>query len=211
MLDYTEYTKLLIGLLAIINPVGAVPIFVALTSEATPAERRRIIRAALVAVLTILLISLFFGQALLDFFGISISSFRVGGGILILLMAIAMLQARTSPTSHTEEELQTDDPATSVAVVPLAIPLLAGPGAISTVILYAHRGHGTVHYALATIDILLVVLIQGMVFLLVPWITRYVSQTGINIFTRIMGLILAAIAVEFIANGLKGLFPALAG
>ncbi len=207
MLDYTEYTKLLIGLLAIVNPLGAVPIFVVLTSEATQAERKKIIRVALLAVAIILLMALYFGQAILDFFGITISSFRVGGGILILLMAIAMLQAKVSPAAHTEEELEAGE---SVAVVPLAIPLLAGPGAISTVILYAHRGHGTLHYALASLDILLVVLTLGLVFLLVPWITRYVSQTGINIFTRIMGLILAAIAVEFIANGLKGLFPALA-
>jgi MarC family membrane protein len=207
MLDYTEYTKLLIGLLAIINPLGSVPIFVALTPEATQAERMKIIRVALLAVAIILLVSLFLGQAILDFFGITISSFRVGGGILILLMAVAMLQAKVSPAAHTEAELETGE---SVAVVPLAIPLLAGPGAISTVILYAHRGHGTLHYALASLDILVVVLILGLVFLLVPWITRYVSQTGINIFTRIMGLILAAIAVEFIANGLKGLFPALA-
>jgi len=211
MLDYTEYTKLLIGLLAIVNPLGSVPIFVALTSELNSTERRRVIRVALLAVAIILLVALYFGQALLDFFGITISSFRVGGGILILLMAIAMLQARTSPASHTEEELQTGDGAASVAVVPLAIPLLAGPGAISTVIVYAHRGHGTLHYALASLDILVVVLILGLVFALVPWITRSVSQTGINIFTRIMGLILAAIAVEFIANGLKGLFPALSG
>lgn len=208
MLDYTEYTKLLIGLLAIVNPLGSVPIFVALTSEASDAERKKIVRVALLAVAIILLVSLFFGQMILDFFGITISSFRVGGGILILLMAIAMLQAKVSPAAHTEDEVQAGE---SVAVVPMAIPLLAGPGAISTVILYAHRGHGTLHYALVSLDILLVVLLLGLVFLLVPWITRYISQTGINIFTRIMGLILAALAVEFIANGLKGLFPALSG
>lgn len=211
MVDYTEYTKLLIGLLAIINPLGAVPIFVALTSDSSEAERRKIIRIALTAVAVILLASLFFGQVLLDFFGISISSFRVGGGILVLLIAIAMLQARVSATHHTEEEIQNAEQKESVAVVPLAIPLLAGPGAISTMILYANRGHGPLHYAIASLDILILVVILGVMFKLVPWITRYINQTGINIATRIMGLILAAIAVEFIANGIKGLFPVLAG
>jgi len=125
------------------------------------------------------------------------------------LMAIAMLQARVSPISQTAEEAREGESKESVAVVPLAMPLLAGPGAISTVILYAHKNPGVSHYVAMSVDILIVGFLLWVVLQLVPWISRHVSQTGINIFTRIMGLILAAIAVEFIASGLKGLFPAL--
>ena len=208
-MDYTEYTKFLIGLLAIVNPFGAIPIFVALTSDVKESERKRIARIIVVAVTTILLVSLMFGERVLHFFGITINSFTVGGGILILLMAISMVQARISPVSHTEEEAQESESKTSVAVVPLAMPLLAGPGAISTVILYAHKDAGVSHYLMMGIDILILAGVLWTVLQLVPWISRHVSQTGINIFTRIMGLILMAIAIEFIANGMKGLFPVL--
>lgn len=208
-MDYTEYTKFLIGLLAIVNPFGAIPIFVALTSDAPDAERRRIARIVVIAVTTILLISLAFGERVLRFFGISINSFTVGGGILIMLMAISMVQARISPVSHTKEEARESESKTSVAVVPLAMPLLAGPGAISTVILYANKAAGVSHYLFMGLDILILAIVLWTVLQLVPWISRHVSQTGINIFTRIMGLMLMAIAIEFIANGMKGLFPAL--
>lgn len=208
-MDYTEYTKFLIGLVAIVNPFGAIPIFVALTSDVKEGERKRIARIIVVAVTTILLVSLMFGERVLHFFGITINSFTVGGGILILLMAISMVQARISPVSHTEEEAQESESKTSVAVVPLAMPLLAGPGAISTVILYAHKDAGVSHYLMMGVDILILAGVLWTVLQLVPWISRHVSQTGINIFTRIMGLILMAIAIEFIANGMKGLFPAL--
>ncbi len=208
-MDYTEYTKFLIGLLAIVNPFGAIPIFVALTSDVQDAERKSIARIIVIAVTMILLVSLVFGEMVLRFFGITINSFTVGGGILIMLMAVSMVQARISPVSHTKEEARESESKTSVAVVPLAMPLLAGPGAISTVILYAHKDAGVGHYLMMGIDILILSSVLWTVLQLVPWITRHVSQTGINIFTRIEGLILMAIAVEFIANGMKGLFPAL--
>lgn len=209
MLEYTEYTKFLIALLAIVNPLGAVPIFVALTSGAPALERKRIGKIVIASVLIILFAALLIGDGLLQFFGITIHSFSVGGGIIILLMAISMLQARRSHISQTPEETREGESKDSVAVVPLAMPLLAGPGAISTVILYAHKDTGASHYAVMAVDILIVGFLLWLVLKLVPWISRHVSQTGINIFTRIMGLILAAIAIEFIASGLKGLFPVL--
>jgi multiple antibiotic resistance protein len=125
-------------------------------------------------------------------------------------MAIAMLHARTSPVRQTEEEATESVEKESVAIVPLAMPLLAGPGAISTVILAAHKGSGVGHYAVVVVGIIALSLVVWGALRLSPWISNRVGATGINIFTRIMGLILAAIAVEFIANGLKGLFPALA-
>ncbi len=209
MLEYTEYTKILIGLIAIINPLGAVPIFVSLTSNVSATERKKIARIVVFAVTVILVVALLFGELILGFFGISINSFRVAGGLLLILIAIPMLHARTSDAVSTEQETAAAETRESVAVVPLAMPLLAGPGAISTVILYAHRSSTPLHYSLVGLDILMVGALLWLVLELVPWFSKHISQTGLNIFTRIMGLLLTAIAVEFIANGLKGLFPVL--
>lgn len=208
MLEYTEYTKFLISLLAVVNPIGVVPIFITMTADLTSDEQRRIAKLVVLATATVLLVSLFFGELVLNFFGISINSFRVGGGIMLLLMAISMLN--TSHTTIRQHREIAEQASESMAVVPLAIPLLAGPAAISTVIINAYKGHGFEHYALMSLDIIVLTVILALLFLLMPWIASRISTLGINISTRIMGLILAAIAVEFIANGLKGLFPVLA-
>ncbi|HBI14228.1 MAG TPA: MarC family protein [Desulfobulbaceae bacterium] len=209
MLEYPEYMKMLIGLIAIVNPFGVIPIFISLTSDVDISERRTVSKITTYSVLTILLLSLFFGEFVLNFFGITINSFLVAGGLLILLLAISMMHAKTSRIKRTAEEAEESEGKNSIAVVPLATPLLAGPGAISTVILYAHKGTGLRHYLIVGLIILALTLFLYIVFKCVPYISKYISQTGINVFTRIMGLILAAISIEFIASGLKGLFPAL--
>jgi multiple antibiotic resistance protein len=209
MIDITEYVKIMVGLVAIVNPVGAIPIYVSLSAEMAAADQSKLPGVIAVAVTAILLAALFFGELILEFFGITIDSFRVGGGILLLIISISMLHGKTSGTKHTREELEESGDKDSVAIVPLSTPLLAGPGAISSVILSSHRGAGILHYTLIATDILLLGLLLWVVLRLTPWISKNISKTGINIFTRIMGLILAAIAVEFIANGLKGLFPVL--
>lgn len=210
MLEIHDYIKIFISLLAIVNPIGAMPIFLDVISDMPDSLRLRIINSVAVTVGLILLVSLFFGQFILEFFGISIHSFRVGSGILILLMAISMLHAKISPISQTKEEADESRDKESVAIVPLSIPLLAGPGAIGTVIIDAHRATGITHYAIISLEIGILSLVLWIVLRLSPFISKHISATGINIFTRIMGLILAAIAIEFIANGLKGLFPSLA-
>jgi multiple antibiotic resistance protein len=213
MLEFTEYTKIFIALLAIVNPIGAIPIVIALTADASEEEFKRTTKTTVISVLVILVTALFTGEFLLGFFGISINSFRVAGGILLLLMAISMLHARHSAITFSKEDAdhdRKDDSRESVAVVPISMPLLAGPGAISTVILYTNKSHAPLHYLCMGVDILLLVLVLWVAFLAIPWISKHTSQTGINIFSRVMGLVLAAIAVEFIANGIKGLFPALA-
>lgn len=211
MLEYNDYIKIFIALLAVVDPIGTVPIVAALTAHSKAVDVRTIAKTVVLAVTTILLLALFFGEDLLLFFGISLSSFRVSGGILLMLMAISMLQAEISPTVQTREEAREGEAKQSIAVVPLAMPLLAGPGAISTVILYAPGGSGIKHYLLMSLDIIAVAVISWIVLSSIPWLTRHLSKTGINIFTRLMGVILSALAVEFIASGLKGLFPVLAG
>lgn len=211
MLEYTDYIKIFIALLAVVDPLGVMPIIAALTARAEKSELKKIARTVALTVMTILLFTLFFGEKLLIFFGISIHSFMVSGGILLMLMAISMLQAKTSETVQNKDEAEESEVKESIDVVPLSMPLLAGPGAISAVILYAQSGSGSTHFLVISLEIIVVAAILWVVISWIPWLTRHLSQTGINIFTRLMGLILSALAVEFIAAGVKGLFPALTG
>jgi multiple antibiotic resistance protein len=207
--SFNEYLKFFIALLAIINPVGTIPIFINLTANQDKLTRRRNGTLAATSMGVILLVVLLSGEAILRFFGISVGSFRVGGGILILLMAISMLHAKVSNVRQTKEEALDSAERESVAVVPLATPLLAGPGAISTVIFYAQR-HPTVTHSLCLFGVIVALAcLTALLFRLAPAIARMLGKTGINVVTRIMGLIMAAMGVEFIANGLKQLFPLL--
>ncbi|MHB1184060.1 MAG: YchE family NAAT transporter [Desulfobulbia bacterium] len=209
MFDFSDHIKFIISLLAIVNPIGAIPIYISLTDDYRPEDRARIVRITPVAVVAILLTTLVSGEFILRFFGISIGSFRVGGGILLLLMAISMLQARTSRAAHTSDEAEETSDRETIAVVPLAIPLLSGPGAISTVIVYAYKAKGPLAYLIISAGILLIGLAIYLSLLAAPHIAKKLGKTGINIITRIMGLILAAISVEFITTGLKNIFQIL--
>ncbi len=207
--NWSAYMQFLVGLVSIVNPIGAVPIFVNITNSMTRDERHRTGFMAAVALFSILIVVLFTGSAILRLFGITISSFRVAGGILILLMSISMMHAKISPTKQNEEESRDTVDRDSVAVVPLGIPLLAGPGAISAVIVFASRGHSPMHYIVLGLEIVLMAVIVWLSFRSAPLIERLLGKTGINIVMRIMGLIMTAVAVEFIAGGLKQIFPAL--
>lgn len=206
----SDYLKFLATLAAIVNPIGAIPIFINLTADNTKEQRRKNATWASYATVLILLATLFTGETLLKFFGISIASFRVGGGILILLMGISMLHAKMSPAKHTDEEAEDSADRETIAVVPLGTPLLAGPGAISTVILHGQRHNSPAHYSILAVIIVLIALSVLISFRAAPLIASNLGKTGINVVTRIMGLIMAAVGVEFIANGLKQLFPVLA-
>ncbi len=206
MLDFTEYTKIFISLFAIIDPFGIIPIIIAFTTGMTAQKRERVGRIASLAVLFILLAALLLGEAILEFFGISIHSFRTAGGILLLLMSVNMLIGDKPKLAPDDSD---GDATSSVAIVPLSTPLLAGPGAISTVILDAHKGSNVGHYGAMALVLVVLSLIVWFTFLIAPWVSQRLGRIGSNIVTRMMGLLLAAIAVEFIAGGLRGLFPAL--
>lgn len=207
MLDFTEYTKIFISLFAILDPIGIIPIIVLFTAEMTSVRRAYVGRLASLTVCAILLVALLIGQPLLAFFGISINSFRVAGGILLLLMAIRMLLG--SFYESKKEESMDSEAVSANAIVPLSTPLLAGPGSISAVIVEAHKAHGIQHYLVMGLEIVLLSVTVWLTFLVAPWVAERLGRIGINVFTRLMGLILAAISVEFIANGMRGLFPAL--
>lgn len=208
-LSLAEYLKVFVGLLAIINPLGAAPVFISLTEHHKRQQRRRIAKIAALSMTLILLGSLIAGEAVLAFFGITMASFRVGGGILVMLIAISMLYGQENSTRQTADEAAESVDRDSIAVVPLSIPLLAGPGGISAVIVYAHLDSSLGHYLVLALAIISIGTLALLALLAAPYISERLGKTGINIVTRIMGLILAAIAVEFIAGGLRGLFPIL--
>ncbi|AJY12316.1 NAAT family transporter [Burkholderia dolosa] len=204
-----DLLKSFISLLALINPVGAVPFFLSLTAQQTEGERRRTIRIASVSVFCVMTVTALLGQQIIDFFGISVGSLEVGGGIIMLLMAINMLNAQIGNTRSTPEERDEAELKDNIAVVPLAIPLLTGPGSISTVIIYAANSrHWYERAGLVAIGAILALLCFVAMRLAEP-IANWIGRTGINIATRLMGLMLSALAVEFIVNGLRALLPAL--
>lgn len=205
----SSYLHVLTALFVIVNPIGAIPLFIGYTQNQTTAERRATARVAAFAVAIVLIVTIFFGDRVLQFFGIGLPSFRVGGGILILLMAIAMLNAQQGGARYTAEEGREGELKDNIAVVPLAIPVLAGPGAISTMIIYAHKAQSLADLAMLASAALTVAAAVATALHLADPIAQRLGRTGINIATRIMGLILAAVAVEFIAEGLIQLFPLL--
>jgi multiple antibiotic resistance protein len=207
--DWAVYAKFFTALLAIVNPFGIIPVFINLTSDLGERKRNRTCRVVAVSTMIILCVALILGETILRFFGISMASFKVGGGILILIMAISMLHARMSSVKQTEEEAIDSEEKEAVAVVPLGTPLLAGPGAISTVILYGQKYNSITHTSIFIFEIFLLALITWLSFRSANTIESILGRTGINVVTRIMGLFMAAVGVEFIANGLKQLFPVL--
>lgn len=209
MLTLAEYIKIFAAILVIVNPIGAVPVFVTMVSNQSQQERRGIATLASLSVFVVLVGACVFGESLLRFFGISIASFRVGGGILVMLIAIAMFHAQISWSKATPEETKEAEQKADVAVVPLAIPLLAGPGAISTVIIFAEQSSAWAHKGcLILICVMLALTVWISLRMAIP-IGALLGKTGINIVTRLMSLILAAIAVEIVVGGLVKLLPGL--
>ena len=211
--------KPLVTLIAIVNPLAIVPFFMHYTQGFSRTQSRETIRVASFSVLCVISICAVFGLAVLGFFGISLASFQVGGGLLMLTSALSMINARTAEAAAHDDDVQAIDDTTkpadpsrhSVAVVPLTIPLLTGPATMSTVVIYAEQAESFwQHAALIGYGII----IAGLTFACfsaASGISRILGQTGINVMTRLMGLILATLSVEVIAKGLVQLFPALAG
>ncbi len=185
------------------------PIFVSLTAHQDLPERNKTAYTASIAVAAILVIFLLAGQLLLDVFSISLDSFRVAGGMLLVSIAFTMMSGKLGEVQQNKQEQSESISREQVGVVPLAMPLLAGPGAISSTIVYSARYPSSID----TIGLIVTICFFSagiwLLFRLGPSIVKYLGQTGINVITRIMGLILGALGIEFIANGLRTLFPGL--
>lgn len=209
MLNLAEYAKFFLALLVIIDPIGAIPLFATLTAGSSAADKKRTARIAGIAVAAVLVVSAVAGERVLELFGISMASFKVGGAILILLLAISMINARQPREKQTPEEAREAEDKENIAVVPLAIPLLAGPGAISTTVIYATERGTAAHLGIITALCLAVAFVTWLALRVAAPVGRWLGKTGINIAIRVMGLLLAAVAVEIFASGIVVLLPGL--
>ncbi|WP_298969733.1 MarC family protein [uncultured Roseobacter sp.] len=188
-----------VTMFVVIDPIGLAPLFVALTQGMTDAARRRIALRATATGILILLAFAAFGEALLSFIGISMAAFRVAGGILLFITALDMLFERRTKRREDQSEEEVNDP----SVFPLAIPLIAGPGAIASVILLMGQRpgiEGTVIVLGATAGVMIIVM--GF-FLASGLIERALGKTGITVVTRLLGMLLAALSVQFVLDGLS--------
>jgi multiple antibiotic resistance protein len=201
--------KPLVTLLAIVNPLAIVPFFIHYTQDFTRAQRRRTIWIASFSSFVVIATCALMGLHILEFFGISLASFQVGGGMLLLTSALAMLNAQPAEAKSNAEEMNDAAARASIAVVPLTIPLLTGPATMSTVVIYAEKAKTFWQLATLVSFGLVVAVATAVCFSLAQPIARGLGKTGINVMTRLMGLILAALAVEVMSDGLIKLFPVL--
>ncbi|MGN1055330.1 MAG: MarC family protein [Comamonas sp.] len=207
--------KPLITLVAIVNPLAIIPFFIHYTQGFDAEQRAQTVRTAAFSAFVVIAACALIGLQVLDFFNISLQSFQVGGGLLLLISAMNMLNARPAEERRHEDTLEAGAEkaamGNSIAVVPLTIPLLTGPAAMSTVVIYAEKAASFwQHLALVGYGVVVAACIWGSFSMAEP-IARVLGKTGINVMTRLMGLILAALAVEVMAGGLIKIFPPLGG
>jgi multiple antibiotic resistance protein len=204
-----EFLRFAAALFAIMNPFGNVAIFLSITADRSAAERSRIATMTAAAVLVALLVAAVLGEHILALFDITVGSFRIAGGIIILILALSMLHAQQSGVHHSAQEEDAGRTKDNPAVFPLAIPMIAGPGSMATVILYAQHAHGLLQTA--TLGAVIVLLCGVLLVALhaADRMSAFLGTTGLNVLTRLMGMLLAAIAVEMMVGGLTDLFPQL--
>ena len=206
----TQIIHFAIAMLTITNPVGNLAIYAGLTSDRTAAQRRHTALVAGLAIAIILVLVIWLGDFIMLAFGLTVGGFETAGGIIILLLGLSMLQSKTSAMHHTQAEHDEAVTKNSIAVVPMAIPIVAGPGAITTVIIQTQKFDDIADKAVITVICLGIAAILWIAFSVAGPVTRLLGVAGVNIVTRIMGMILSAIALQMLANGLKALLPGLA-
>ena len=208
----TEIIKIILAFMVLINPFGALTLFLDSTHGYSLNNRRKVAR---IACLTIFITISFFtlaGETLLKALGISIGSFQLAGGILVFLIALNMMNGEGNPVKPDQENFDVDHlhgapPTMAAAVVPIAIPMMIGPGGISTVIIYSSQVTGILQVSALLIAGLFISLFCYVALMAAGRISRLLGDTGLNIMSRIMGMLLAAVSIEIIVNGLRTLFP----
>ena len=199
-MDSTQIISAIVTLFVVIDPVGLAPLFIALTRDMTPQRRRRIGWRALAIAAVLLTLFGLAGESILTVIGISLPAFRIAGGMLLFLTALDMLFERR--TERREGQARDDDHDPSV--FPLATPLLAGPGALATMILLVGENPGPTHTLMIHVVMLAVLGIAAGFFALADPIARVLGRTGTMVVTRLFGMLLAALSIQFVIDGLKG-------
>ena len=211
-MNLLEYSLLAASsLFVIVDPLAVIPAFIAMTANDTPAERTRTAKTACLVMTGVLLAFGFAGQWIFKYLGITLPAFQIAASITLLLVALDMLRAHRSRVSVTREETDAGAEKTDIAVTPLAIPMLSGPGAISTVILLQSEAKTFWHSLILCGCILLVSLASFGILKMAAHGAKWLSPIALRVSTRIMGLLLTAVAVQFMLNALKTLVPRLFG
>ncbi|NIH16612.1 MAG: YchE family NAAT transporter [Buchnera aphidicola (Periphyllus lyropictus)] len=198
-IDFKIYIKFFINLLILVNPIGMIPIFISMTNNFSEIKKKKINLITNFSSIIILCTSLFFGHLILDLFGISIASFKISGGILIFIMALSMLKKNTLKIKKKKYN------STNIGVVPLSMPLIAGPGTISSTITWSLHHSSYLNMILGTVVISFFFLFCYIIFSLSNFFINFLGNTGIKIITKIMGLLLLSLGVEFVIHGIKDL------
>ncbi len=201
-------TQFFITMISILNPIGAIPTYLSFSDGLDKNQKKKLVLSCTVAVFVTLVLSLLAGDKLLSFFHIRIPSFRIAGGILIGMNAFKMLQGMRASTKINDKEkaiIKDSDELREIGIVPLAIPMLAGPGAISTCIIYSQKMGSVLSYSGAVFSMAICSLILWIVLINASFLSNKLGKLGVNVMTRVMGLILLSISVEFIATGIKNI------
>jgi multiple antibiotic resistance protein len=210
MLPQTELTSFIVALFSMMNPIGNLGVFAGMTSDRPDAEARRIAWTCAMAVAITLLVVAWTGSLLLEFFGISVDSLRAAGGVIVLVIGLHMLFNR-SEHKHSSIELGDARQRESIAVVPLAIPIVAGPGSMTTVLVAGEQHTSFLSKVEISFVVVALAALSGFLFHFAAPISTRLGESGMGVVTRVMGLILAAIAMGMLTGGLKGMLPGLAG
>ncbi len=206
VLELTFFVYAFTSIFIIVNPISGVMAFISITSQMTQADRIYVAKRSLVIAGVVAIVFAISGEIILKLFNITADSLRVAGGVLLFLVAIDMLFARTSRESITSEEIKDAEQRENISVFPIAMPLLTGPGAITTIIVLIRTAENIELKLMVLGAILLTFIITFLIFRFSDYFNKVVGMTGMLVMTRIMGLLLGAIAVDFISTGIKGIF-----
>ncbi|MGY4676772.1 YchE family NAAT transporter [Pasteurella sp. P03HT] len=205
-MDLAIYLQFFIGLIALVNPLGVVPIFYSMTAAMSKEQQNKTGLITCISIVVILLVSFFFGNFILNAFHISIDSFRIAGGIVVILIALTMINGKIGEHKiNKEEKNENFDDYNNIAVVPLAMPILAGPGSISATIVFGATQHSILDYLYSSLTIMLFGVGCYILFRYSEPVIKKLGKTGSNVITRIMGLLLMSLGIEIIIGGLRNL------
>jgi multiple antibiotic resistance protein len=209
--DAAAFWLFFASLFAIMNPLVAVPFFVGMTEGYTEKRRRRLALIATMSVCLALVAAALFGREILGFFAISISSFRIAGGIIVLLMGLSLMQSKPATNATDASDTPRTESRDSEAICPLAIPLLAGPGAIATIIIRCETAERACDFVtIGAVIAAMVVITYAILRVAVP-VARILGPSGLTVMTRLIGMIVAAIAIDMMVIGIRATFPGMSG
>ena len=205
-MDLSIYLQFFIGLIALVNPIGVVPVFYSMTADLTREQQHRTSLVTCFSVVIILLVSFYFGNFILNSFSISIDSFRIAGGFVVVMIALTMINGKIGEHKiNKEEKNENIEDYNNIAVVPLAMPIMAGPGSISATIVFGSGQHTWLNYVYSSLTIILFGVACYILFRYSEPVIKKLGKTGSNVITRIMGLLLMSLGVEIITAGLRNL------